>query len=41
MSEGQVLKAEKDYTAEVDKQLPQAQQLAKACYSSLFSLYEC
>jgi 26S proteasome regulatory subunit N5 len=29
MSSGQVLKAEKDFTKEVDKVLPEAQELAK------------
>jgi hypothetical protein len=29
MSDGPVLKAEKDFSAEVDKQLPKAQELAK------------
>ena len=29
MSDQQILKAEKDFTKEVDKQLPEAQELAK------------
>lgn len=29
MSEGQILKPDKDFTKEVDKQLPEAQELAK------------
>jgi 26S proteasome regulatory subunit N5 len=33
MSDGQVLKAEKDFTKEVDKLLPEAQELAKVCIS--------
>jgi 26S proteasome regulatory subunit N5 len=34
MLSGQVLKADKDFTKEVDKQLPEAQQLAKVCIQS-------
>ena len=29
MSDGQILKPDKDFTKEVDKQLPEAQELAK------------
>ena len=29
MSEGRILKPDKDFTAEVDKQIPEAQELAK------------
>ena len=38
MADGQLFKPEKDYTKEVDKQLPEAEELAKvdresSCYS--------
>jgi hypothetical protein len=32
MSDGQVLKPDKDFSKEVDKQLPEAEQLAQVCY---------
>jgi hypothetical protein len=31
MSDGQVLKPDKDFSKEVDKQLPEAEQLAQVC----------
>jgi 26S proteasome regulatory subunit N5 len=31
MSDGQVLKPDKDYSKEVDKQIPEAEQLAQVC----------
>jgi 26S proteasome regulatory subunit N5 len=31
MSSGQVIKAEKDFTKEVDKLLPEVEQLGKVC----------
>lgn len=34
MSDGQILKPDKDFTKEVDKQLPEAQELAKVAYAS-------
>lgn len=32
MSSGQVLKAEKDFTKEVDAALPEAEKLGKVCF---------
>jgi len=32
MSEGKILKPDKDYTKEVDKQIPEAQELAKVSH---------
>lgn len=34
MSDGQIFKPDKDFTKEVDKQLPEAQELAKVNLSS-------
>ena len=34
MSDGQMLKPDKDFTKEVDKQLPEAQELAKVGHVS-------
>ena len=34
MSDGQILKPDKDFTKEVDKQLPEAQELAKVGHVS-------
>jgi 26S proteasome regulatory subunit N5 len=31
MSEGQILKPDKDFSKEVDKQIPEAEQLAQVC----------
>jgi hypothetical protein len=31
MSEGKILKPDKDFSKEVDKQLPEAEQLAQVC----------
>jgi len=31
MSDGQILKPDKDFSKEVDKQLPEAEQLAQVC----------
>lgn len=35
MSDGRILKPDKDFTKEVDKQIPEAQELAKVIYASL------
>jgi len=32
MSDGQILKPDKDFSKEVDKQLPEAEQLAQVCH---------
>ena len=38
MSEGQLFKPDKDFTKEVDKQLPEAQELAKVIQTQTGSL---
>lgn len=35
MSDGAIVKADKDFTKDVDKQLPEAEQLAQVCYRRL------
>jgi hypothetical protein len=36
MSEGQILKPDKDFSKEVNKQLPEAEQLAQVCRITLY-----
>ena len=35
MSSGEVLKAEKDFTKQVDELLPETEKLARACFTKL------
>lgn len=36
MSDGRIVKPDKDYTKEADKQIPEAQELAKVAYYTVF-----
>ena len=37
MSEGQIVKPDKDFSKEVDKQIPEAEQLAQVCNDTQMS----
>lgn len=39
MADGRILKPEKDFTKEADKQIPEAQELAKVIYLVIFLIY--